>query len=118
MVGRATLVDTAVSSVPIYTMCSVKMHKMNLNSIDRARRHGLWRGPDVAGRGKPLVAWAKVTTPKDKGGLGLKILRIMNDALLLKQLHKFYNKEEVPWVQLIWNTHYANGQIPHASIEK
>jgi hypothetical protein len=65
-----------------------------------------------------MVAWDKVTTPKDKGGLGLKNLRVMNDALLLKQLHKFYNKEEIPWVQLIWNTHYANGQIPHASTEK
>jgi hypothetical protein len=56
MAGRATFVDTTVSSVPIYTMCSVKMHKTNLNSIDRARRHGLWRGSDVARKGKPMVA--------------------------------------------------------------
>jgi hypothetical protein len=56
MAGRATLVDSDVSSVSIYTMCSVKMHVTNLNSIGRARRHGLWRGSDVAGKGKPLVA--------------------------------------------------------------
>jgi hypothetical protein len=84
MARRTTLVDTTVSSVPIYTMCSVKMHKMNLNSIDKARRHGLWRGSDVSRKGKPLVASAKVTTSKDKGGLGLKNLRIMNDVFLLK----------------------------------
>jgi hypothetical protein len=42
----------------------------------------------------------------------------MNEALLIKHLHKFYNKEDVPWVQLIWNSHYLDGQIPHACIEK
>jgi hypothetical protein len=56
MAGRATLVDSAISSVPIYTMCSLKMHVTTLNSIDRARKYGLWRGSDVAGKGKPLVA--------------------------------------------------------------
>jgi hypothetical protein len=84
MEGRATFVDTTVSSVPIYTMCSIKMHKTNLNSIDRARSHGLWRGSNVAGKGRPMVAWDKVTTPKDKGDLGVKNLRVMNDVLLLK----------------------------------
>jgi hypothetical protein len=118
MAGRATLVDSAVSTIPIYTLCSVKMHITNINSINRARKHGLWRGSNIAGKGKPLVAWDKVTTPKDKGGLDLKNLRIMNDALLIKHLHKFYNKEDVPWVQLIWNTHYLDGQIPHASAVK
>ena len=118
MAGRATLVDTAISSIPIYPMCTVKMHITVLNAIDRARRHGLWRGSDVAGKGKPLVAWSKVTMPKEKGGLGLKNLQIMNEALLMKHLHKFYNKANVPWVQLIWNTHYANGQIPHATTDR
>jgi hypothetical protein len=118
MAGRATMVDSTVSSVPIYSLCSVKMHATNINSIDRARKHGLWRGSDIAGKGKPLVAWDKVTTPKGKGGLGLKNLRLMNEALLLKHMHKFYNKEDVPWVQLIWNTHFLDGQILHASAER
>jgi hypothetical protein len=100
---------------PIYNLCSVKMHVTNLNSIDRARKHGLWTGSDIAGKGKPLASWKKVTTPKDKGGLRLKNLRTMNEALLIKHLCKFYNKEHIPWVQLIWNTHYSNGKVPHAS---
>jgi hypothetical protein len=115
MEGRATMVDSAISTIPIYSLCSVKMHATNINSINRARKHGLWRGSDIAGKGKPLIAWDKVTTPKDKGALGLKNLGIMNEALLIKHLHTFYNKEDVPWVQLIWNTHYSDGQSPHVS---
>jgi hypothetical protein len=51
----------------------------------------------VAGKGNPLVAWKNVTTPKERGGLGLKNMTVMNDALLTKHLHKLYNKEDVPW---------------------
>jgi hypothetical protein len=50
MAVRATLVDTVVSYVPIYTMCNNKMLVTNLNSVDRARKHGLWRGSDIAGK--------------------------------------------------------------------
>jgi hypothetical protein len=56
MATRATLVDMVISSVPIYTMCSIKMHATNLHSIDRIRKNGISRGSDVAGKGKPLVA--------------------------------------------------------------
>jgi hypothetical protein len=115
MVGRATLVDMAISSITIYTMCSIKMHATNLRSIDRIRKHGMWRVSDVTGKGKPMVAWVNVTTPKEKGGLGLKNMSIMNDALLTKHLHKLYNKEDVPWVHLVWNTYYIDGKAPHGS---
>jgi hypothetical protein len=31
--------------------------------------------------------------------------------LLLKNLHKFYNREDIPWVNLIWSKYYANGDV-------
>jgi len=57
-----------------------------------------------------------VQKPKDKGGLGVINLRLQNDALLLQQLHKFYSRQDVPWVNLIWKTYYQN-TVPHASRE-
>jgi hypothetical protein len=62
-----------------------------------------------------MVAWKNVIAPKEKGGLGLKDMSIMNDALLTKHLHKLYNKEDVPWIQLVWNTHYIDGKAPHGT---
>jgi hypothetical protein len=35
----------------------------------------------------------------------------------MKHLHKLYTKEDTPWVQPVWNTHYATGQIPYATTE-
>jgi len=65
-------------------------------------------------KGGNLAAWPMVQKPKHKGGLGVINLRLQNDALLLKQLHKFYNHHNIPWVHLIWAKYYTN-KVPHGS---
>jgi hypothetical protein len=60
----------------------------------------LWNGSDINGGKAPLAAWRKVTRPKMKGGggggLGVLKLRVQNETLLLKNLHKFLNKADLP----------------------
>jgi hypothetical protein len=65
-----------------------------------------------------MVAWKKCTKPKRKGGLGIINLKTQNKALLMKHLYMFYNKKDIPWVKLIWNSHYSNGEVPHAAKER
>jgi hypothetical protein len=62
-------------------------------------------------------AMEEVHKTEEEGGRGLGIinLRKQNMTLLLKFLHKFYNKREIPWIKLIWNTHYGNREILHAT---
>jgi hypothetical protein len=55
----------------------------------------------------------KCTKPKRKGGLGIINLKTQNYSLLIKHLDKFYNRKDIPWVKLIWSTHYSNGDVPH-----
>jgi hypothetical protein len=45
--------------------------------------------------------------------VGVLNLKLQNEALLLKHLHKFYNKEDVPWVTLLWKSYYQEN-VPHA----
>lgn len=49
---------------------------------------------------------------KKAGGLGVLDLRVQNKALLTKILFKFFNRADTPWVNLIWNTYYANDDLP------
>jgi len=35
------------------------------------------------------------------GGLGVMKLKKQNEALSMKNLHKFFNKVETPWVALV-----------------
>ena len=39
-------------------------------------------------------------------------LRVQNKTLLTKFLFKFFNKQDIPWVNLICNNYYNNGEVP------
>jgi spermidine/putrescine-binding protein len=43
-----------------------------------------------------LASWDMVCKPKKRGGLGIINLKIQNQGLLLKYLHKFYNRDDTP----------------------
>lgn len=53
------------------------------------------------------------TSVKTKKQVGLGVLNLVtqNKALLMKNIHKFLNKANVPWVDIVWNNHYRNGSI-------
>jgi hypothetical protein len=53
-----------------------------------------------------------VCVPKIEGELGVLDLQVQNESLLMKHLHKFFNKEQIPWVQLIWNHYYSRNRLP------
>ena len=53
-----------------------------------------------------------VCLPKAQGGLGVINLTSQNEALLLKNLHKFFNRLDILWVHLIWEKHYQNDKLP------
>ena len=55
-----------------------------------------------------MVAWSTVCRPKNQGGLGVMDIFVQNKALLLQNLHKFYNMHSIPWVNLIWDTYYEH----------
>ena len=44
--------------------------------------------------------------------LGVLDSKKHNERLLMKHLHKFYNRLEIHWVKLIWQKFYSSGQLP------
>jgi len=54
--GRLQLVNSVLSSLPTFAMCTLQVPATVLDYIDRARRHCLWRGSDSNAKIKPLVA--------------------------------------------------------------
>jgi hypothetical protein len=50
-----------------------------------------------------------------KDGLAIVDFQNKNEALLIKFLHKFYNKQmDIPWVKLVLETYYQE-EVPHAA---
>jgi hypothetical protein len=114
--GRLQMINSAITPITTYAMCTIKLPKGVIENIDRARKQCLWRGNSEKKKGGNLVAWQMVMMPKDKGGLGIVNLRLQNDALLMKHLSKFYNHEDIPWVHLVWDKYYTN-KVPHVARE-
>ena len=81
--GRLQLINSVVSSLPIYFMCTLSLPKTVIEIIDKFRKNCLWRGCDINAKGYNLATWEMVTVRKDKGGLGINDLYLQNDALLL-----------------------------------
>jgi hypothetical protein len=114
--GRLQMLNAALAPIITYAMCTIRLPRGVIDNIDRMREQCLWRGNTEKKKGGNLVAWEIVQKPKEKGGLGVLNLKLQNDALLLKHLHKFYNRDSLPWVDLVWFKYYQN-KVPHTARE-
>jgi len=61
-----------------------------LKQIDKIKKHCLWRGADINSKKAPKAALEMVCSPKKEGGLGVINLEKHNEALLMKNLDKFF----------------------------
>ena len=98
--------------MPIYFPCTLVIPLGILKQTKRIQRC-LWRGNSDTLR-QSLASWDLLCLPKNKGGLDVLNLRVQNEALLMKFLHKFYNHLDNPWVHLIWDSYYDTS-VPHTT---
>lgn len=65
-VGRLTYVNSAIAFMPIFAMCSFKVHFTILDHVNKSSRDILWHGNDINKKGKCLASWKMVCEPKDR----------------------------------------------------
>ena len=112
---RLQFLNSALSSMPIFFLCSLAVPAGILKQLERIQRQCLWR----RNRGRPapsLAAWDLICRPKNRGGLGILNLGSQNVALLMKHANNFLNKKDLPWVSLIWDTYYHN-RVPQGTFD-
>jgi hypothetical protein len=110
--SRLEMVNAVLLALPTFFMGNVKLPPTVYKHIHKYRKYCMWRGADMNARKPCLAAWKLATRSKENGGMGIISLATQNDALLLKNLHKFYNRMDLPWVQFIWDNYYRNKSVP------
>jgi hypothetical protein len=117
--GKLQMVKSVLASLPIFFMCCLDVPVTIKEQVIKYMRHCLWRkrNNDVQAKGNALVSWKKICRPKEQGGLGVLNLDIQNKTLLLKNLDKFFNNLDIPWVNLIRDTYYDEDNPPGIKIE-
>ena len=98
--GRITLIKSMMASMPIYQMSLFRMPKVVARRLEKLQRDFLWGGGNLE-RKAHLVNWEVVCADKEKGGLGIRKLALLNKALLDKWIWRFaYDKENL-WKKVI-----------------
>jgi hypothetical protein len=93
--------------MPTFYLRTMKIHLTVIEQIDVYRKHCLLDKGDINRKGGCLVAWETACKAKKDGGLGIIDLKTHNTALLLKYVHKFYNRDSYSCVILTWNNFYS-----------
>ena len=81
--GRVTLLNSVLSSIPLYFLSVYKIPKFVIKKIDQIRCRFLWQGTTEK-RKYSLINWQTACLAKEFGGLGIIDLTQMNISLLLK----------------------------------
>jgi hypothetical protein len=81
--GRLVLINSVLSSTPLYMLSLYKMPVKIKIKLDSIRCHFLWQSTSTKKR-FALIKWTKICMPRQFGGLGILDLHCMNISLLLK----------------------------------
>ncbi|KAL9690696.1 hypothetical protein QQ045_011102 [Rhodiola kirilowii] len=94
--GRLVLVKSVLQSIVLYWPRIFLFPKKVIKAVNSICANFLWNGCSSR-RGCHLVNWDEVCRPKSEGGLGVKDLQTMNEALVLSQLWDLGSENQSKW---------------------
>jgi hypothetical protein len=115
--GRATLVKSVLSAIPVYHLIALQCHKWVIKAIDKIRRGFLWKGRKNIKGGHCLVGWQKVCLPLTLGGLGVPNLEVMGWSLNMRWLWLKKTQPERLWAFLDVQVHPNAAALFAASVQ-
>ncbi|XP_022874167.1 uncharacterized protein LOC111392993 [Olea europaea var. sylvestris] len=94
--GRLQLINTVLFSIQVYWSSVILLPKAVIKQVENSLRVFLWKGSDL-GIGGAKVAWAKISMPKEEGGLGLRGLEIWNKATIGRSIWELKCPKDCSW---------------------
>ncbi|XP_026409970.1 uncharacterized protein LOC113305077 [Papaver somniferum] len=98
--GKLVLIKCILSSLPTYYFSLFKAPISVIKILEKKMRNFLWEYKDGV-KTSHLVNWNLVCATKEKGGLGVCNLRLMNLSLLAKWCWRFGVEKRKLWYKII-----------------
>nr|GEV57985.1 putative RNA-directed DNA polymerase, eukaryota, reverse transcriptase zinc-binding domain protein [Tanacetum cinerariifolium] len=102
--GRFTLIKSVLGSLGVYYFSSFKAPKKIINKLESIRRSFFWGGSMDENK-ISWIAWDKVLSPRNHGGLGTDSLSSCNQAMLANWWWRFRNENHALWRKVICSIH-------------
>ncbi|RVX19065.1 putative ribonuclease H protein [Vitis vinifera] len=106
--GRITLIKSTLASMPIYQLSLFRMPKIVAKRLEKLQRDFLWEGGSLE-RKIHLINWEVVCTQKEKVGLGIRKIDLLNKVLLGKWIWRFAFEKENLWKKGDWGEVWPRG---------
>jgi hypothetical protein len=108
--GRLVLIKSVLSVLPIFQCFAMLapigiMNQIGLNIIKI-----LWQGGKSITKNYHLINWKIVKVPKDRGGLGVKDLSLMNMAMGTKLLWRMTTGRLERWKKILWKKYFKGAR--------
>ena len=94
------LLRSVLATIPRFLVSNSWMAKGIVEKLEKEFRLFLWGKADGS-KGLPLLAWEKVRTDVEQGGLGLRSLDEAHDAAMGKQLARCFDGSNTIWNMLV-----------------
>ena len=98
--GRITLIKSTMASMSVDQMSLFRMPNSVARRLEKLQRDFLWGGGNLEWKAH-LVKWEVVCGDKEKGGLGIRKLTLLNKVLLGKWIWRFVCDKEALWKQVL-----------------
>ncbi|MCH94279.1 putative ribonuclease H protein, partial [Trifolium medium] len=99
MAGRVQLIRSVIQGMMMHTISVYSWPTSLIKDIERWMRNFIWSG-DVNQRKLVTVAWHRVCSPFNEGGLGLRSLSKLNEATNLKLCWEI-SQSNLQWAKFI-----------------
>ena len=100
LAGRVTLIKAVTTALPMHIMQFVKLLSEVCRRLYKINKDFLW-GHTIERNHIHLIKWNSVCLPKWSGGLGIKTMKDMNQALLAKAAWWVYQDDSGTWCKII-----------------
>jgi hypothetical protein len=114
--GHIVLLNAVLNAIPIFYLSFMKIPAIVWKKIRRIQRDFLL---GCRGNRKRItwIKWDTICLPKNKGGLGVRDIRVVNISLLTKWRWRLLYDDQAVWKQVLKNK-YGVGVVGRAVIDE
>lgn len=106
--GRTVLIKSVAMALPSYVMSVFLLPKGLCAAMDAMLKNFWWGFTDGKTRNFHPKAWTSICQPKEKGGLGIRRMFDVNQAMVAKLGWQVLSNADCLWLQVLRAKYFGN----------